>query len=336
MSYSVAVIGCGGISARHLRAFGQREDCKLIAVADVRLESAERRAAEFGVAHVYSDYQALLVAHRPDIVSVNTWPGTHAEITIAAARSGATAVLCEKPVARSLQELEAMLAACGETGTKLAVGHHQRFERPNVTARRLIAEGRIGTPLMLRVSTGGGLLNNGSHALDRMRFLLGDPKALWVQAGVQRRTDRYERGEPCEDSCLALVVFENGCRALLECDLPGPDWATPYTVFGSEGTLRIGETLELMHRSGTHTMELDSTRTQHEALIRWIEGGPASPADATVNRGTVELEMAAFESARIRGPVQLPLASGPSPLVRMIEQGSLPVEVPGRYDIRAK
>src|SRR5437667_193472 len=81
----------------------------------------------------------------------------------------------------------------------------------------------IGKPTLLRSGPEGGLLNNGTHAIDLARFLLGDPAALWVIGQVERRTDRYERGHPIEDRCAGLIGFEGGARLVIESDMP-QDW----------------------------------------------------------------------------------------------------------------
>src|SRR5262249_52211397 len=142
---------------------------------------------------------------------------------VAAAEAGARGILCEKPMARSLAEADTMLAACDAYGAKLAIGHHHRFVSHNTAARRLIAEGAIRQPTPPPPASGGGLLNNGTHMIDRMRYLLGDPEAIWVIGQVERRTDRWERAQPIEDCCVGLVAFAGGARGLIESDLPEPE-----------------------------------------------------------------------------------------------------------------
>jgi predicted dehydrogenase len=335
--YRAAIVGCGGISRRHARGFHERQDCELVAGADVRPENAEKLGAEFGIPRSYLDYRELLEKERPDLLAICTWPGTHAEITTAAAEAGVRGVICEKPMCLSLAEADAMIAACERAGTRLAIAHHSRFDRVNSTARRLIAADAIGTPALLRGGTSDGLLNNGTHHIDTARYLLGDPAALWVIGQVERRTDRYERGHPIEDRCLGVIGFEGGARLLVESDLPS-DWPGGSFVHGTEGSLRIGSgTLELQNgsSSGWQSIELDADTNQHSEWITWVEGGPESRQAARIARATTEIMMAIYESARTRGLVTLPLPVGPSPLHQMIEEGSLPVEVPGKYDIRA-
>ena len=338
--YRVALVGCGGISRRHAKGLGEHPQCEIVALADVRPENAAVLGREIGVGTQYTDYGELLERERPDVVAISTWPGTHAEITIAAAEAGARGILCEKPIARSLEELDAMLAACDRAGTKLAVGHHTRYVPAVATARQLIAAGAIGQPTLLRVHSEGGLLNNGSHRVDTLRYLMGDAAGEWVLGQVERRTDRYERGEPIEDLCGAIIAFSNGARAVLESDTPRAEGSYDTLIVGSEGALRqTREGWSLLNgaAAGWQPVEAQPTTPQHEEFIQWLDGETdACRTDAHDNRFTFEILMALYESARTRALVNLPLAGGPSPLNQMIDSGDLPVQVPGKYDIRAK
>jgi predicted dehydrogenase len=335
--YRAAVIGCGGISRRHARGLQALPGCELVAGADVRPENAAKLAAEFGFRNSYPDYRELLSKEKPDLVAICTWPGTHAEITAAAAEAGARGIICEKPACLSLEEADVMIGACERAGCRLAIAHHHRFDQENTTARRLIAEGAIGAPTLLRGCPEGGLLNNGTHFIDTSRYLLGDPPALWVMGQVERRTDRYERGHPIEERCLGLVGLEGGARLLVESDMP-MDWPGGQYVYGTAGTLRFQDRrLELLsgESAGWRSVELDADTDQHQELLEWVEGGPESRQSARIARPTMEIMMAIYESARTRGLVTLPLPAGRSPLHLMIEAGDLPVEIPGKYDIRA-
>ncbi|MDA1193075.1 MAG: Gfo/Idh/MocA family oxidoreductase, partial [Candidatus Poribacteria bacterium] len=238
----------------------------------------------------------------------------------------------------------AMLDAVAKSGTKLAIGHHHRFSARNTQARKLIAEGVIGEPHMLRVCVGGGLTNNGTHAIDTTRYLLGDPKAEWVVGQVERRTDRYERLEPIEDLCMGLIAFEGGARLVLESDMPDGglnDKAAGFGtlhVYGTEGTLSLGETLQYLNKGSHGWQQVESPRdtNQFDELLGWIEGKNEHRNDGKHARATVEIMMAIYESVRTKGLVKLPISAKESPLVSLIESGALPVEKPGKYDIRLK
>ena len=146
-----------------------------------------------------------------DIISICTWPSSHAEITIEAVKLGVKGILCEKPMCLSLAKADAMIRACEENGVKLAIGHQHRFDPQNVLARELVKDEVIGKPYLVVCRTRDGLLNNGTHYIDLMRYWLGDPKTEWVIGQVERKTDRFEnrfeRGSPIEDLCMGFICF---------------------------------------------------------------------------------------------------------------------------------
>lgn len=335
-TYRVGVIGTGGIARTHARGY-QSLELKLVAGADINQASVDAFANEFGLSGKYTDFREMLAKEDLDIVSVCTWPGAHSEGTIAAAEAGVKAVLCEKPMAVSLGQADAMLEACEKSGTKLAIGHHHRFNARNTEARRLIAAGAIGQPTLLHSRSGGGLTNNGTHAIDRMRYWLNDPGTEWVIGQIERKTNRYERAEPIEDLCAGIICFAGGTRGMVESDLPAsnaPDVGT--LIYGTEGALKISDALYIQNADGAgwRQTNVPPDTNQFAELIGWIEGRNEHRNEAKHGRAVVEIMMAIYESVRTRGLVRMPLKTKASPLAMMIEDGSLPLEKPDRYDIR--
>src|SRR5262249_34546230 len=153
----------------------------------------------FSLPRTYADAAEMLREESLDLVSVCLWHPLHAEYTILAAEHGPRAILCEKPMATCLREADAMIAACDRSGVKLAIGHQRRFNRSWTQARALLADDAIGDVSLVTVETGEGLLNCGTHVVDAVRYLLGDPAAEWVMGAVERRTDRWERSVRIED-----------------------------------------------------------------------------------------------------------------------------------------
>ena len=336
--YRVGIIGTGGIARTHARGYrALGEAVSLVAGADINSASVDAFAAEFGLQGKYTDFEEMLKKEALDIVSICTWPGTHAAATIAAAEAGVKAILCEKPMAVSLGQADAMLEACQKHNVKLAIGHHHRFSALNTEARRRIAAGAIGQPTLVHSRSGGGLTNNGTHAIDRMRYWLGDPTAEWVIGQVERRTDRYERAEPIEDLCAGIVCFAGGTRGIVESDTPEGDGGNVGSfIYGTDGALKISDALYIQNAEGAGWRKLDAPgdTNQFAELLGWLNGQNEHRNEAKHGRAVVEIMMAIYESARIRGLVRLPLTTQASPLVMMIENGTLAVEKPGRYDIR--
>ncbi len=357
--YRVGIVGCGGISRMHASAYQATEGTEIVCCADIKEEAVNKFGEEFNIPERarYLSHEAMLEAEELDIISVCTWHGSHASITIDACKAGLKGVLCEKPMAVSLGEADAMLEASAASDTKIAIGHQGRFRPVNVTARELVLSGAIGQPTVAFRCSDGGLLNNGTHAIDGVRYLLGDPKAEWVMGQLSRYTDRWERRVRIEDCCAGIVCFEGGTRFVIESDMPEPGLTGP-SIYGTEGCIRVSDgVVHLMNgdeagwqeiKPGQRIEESDETAmqagwsapaeaspTQVAELIAWIEGRIEEHRGAGRHaRATMEIMMAIYESLRMKNVVRLPLETKESPLELMIDDGTLSVTKPGQYDIR--
>ena len=344
--YKAVVIGCGSIGHAHMEGYRLNPNVDVVAVADP-LESARGQyVQEYGIPRSYESYEEMLERERPDIVSVCTWHLHHPAPTIAAAKAGVQGVICEKPMAIGAGPADAMIEACEANGVKLVVSHQRRFTPGWAKARELIRDEAIGQPYRAECRVIEGLANWGTHAIDGSRFVLDDPKALWVMGAVERQTDRYERDVAIEDACMGLVQFERGIQLFIQSDLAreGAD-AGAFTIYGAEGILDINETrVRLLNGSSNGWAEtsIDSAQAiggatngaQVRELIEWIEGGPEHRGSGRKARDTVEIMMAIYESARQHRVIHLPMEEEQYPLALMIEENKLPVTRPGRYDIR--
>ena len=138
-TYRTGIIGCGGMGRAHSTAYNQNPATELVAAMDVNAESAKRLSDEFSVPAVYTDYNQMLEKEALDIVSITTWQGVRAEITVAAAKAGVKGILGEKPMAASLGEADTMISVCEEYGAKLVIGHNGRFSPTNTESCLLIS-----------------------------------------------------------------------------------------------------------------------------------------------------------------------------------------------------
>lgn len=330
------IIGCGGIAKTHMRGWQALEQVDLVACADLGAEAARAFADEHGVARGYGDARTMLAAEALDLVSICTWTGTHAELTIAAASAGVRGILCEKPMARNLGECDAMMAAAERHGAKLVIGYHHRFRPPNLTIRKLLADGAIGRPTLLGARIEGGLANNGSHLIDRAAWWLDCP-ATWVMANFERRTNRHERREPIEDRAAAVIAWANGARYVIETDTPAVGLPDDVFIHGTEGMLKLVGWKDLYRfTDGWQPVEPLPDTTQFAALLAWLEGGPEPRNAARHGRATLELVQAVYESVRRRGLVELPLENLASPFQQLLDGGRLPLESTEYYDVRLK
>jgi predicted dehydrogenase len=337
--YRVGIVGCGGMGKSHARAWTSKERADVVAVMDVSQEAADQLASDFE-AQPYTDYNDMFEKENLDIIRITTWQSVRAEVTLAAAQSGTKGILGEKPMAADVGESDAMIEACEKNNVKLAIGHQRRYQPQNIEARRLVMDGVIGHPTAMLRRDAHGLLNRGTHEIDEMSFVLGDPKPLWVLGQVNRDTDRWERRVRCEDKCAAIICFEGGIRGTYESDLPEPGLQGDV-IYGSDGIIKRGPegTISLLNEktAGWQTITPpEQTLDQFDEFIQWLDG----TIDNHRNNGyqariTMEIMMAIYESLRLRDVVELPMSTKVNPLDLLVEDGTLPVTVPGRYDIRA-
>ena len=340
-TYRVGIIGCGGMGRSHSRAYTNNPTTELVAAMDISEESAKRVAEESSIPAVYTDYHQMLEKEDLDIVSITTWQGVRAEITVAAANAGVKGILGEKPMAASLGEASDMIEACEKNDAKLVIGHNGRFSPTNTEIRSLVADGAIGQPTLIyrRSKPNAGLLNTGTHAIDGMRYHLSDPETLWVIGQMSRTTDRWERRTICEDLCAGVICFEGGMRGIYEGDLPEPGVPTA-TIYGTAGQIKTGDggVVLLQNDKASGWQEITPSpaeRDQFQELIDWMEGKiEEHRSSGRQARYTMEIMMAIYESLRIKNVVTMPMETRESPLELMVTDGTLPVLKEGRYDIR--
>ena len=153
--FNIGIIGCGKIAqVRHIPEYAAHPQARLWGYYDLNQDRARELAEQYG-GKVYPSWRDLLAD--PDIhaVSVCAANNAHAEITIAALEAGKH-VLCEKPMATTLAECEAMVAAAQKSGKYLMIGHNQRLAKAHARARKLVEEGAIGDIVTFRTTFGHG------------------------------------------------------------------------------------------------------------------------------------------------------------------------------------
>ena len=153
--FGIGIIGCGKIAqVRHIPEYAEHKDAKLLGFYDINQERAAALAEQYG-GTAYATVEELLA--NPDIhaVSVCAANFAHAELTIAALNAGKH-VLCEKPMAVTLAECEAMVEAARKNNKFLMIGHNQRLAKAHAVARKLIIDGLIGDIVTFRTTFGHG------------------------------------------------------------------------------------------------------------------------------------------------------------------------------------
>jgi phthalate 4,5-cis-dihydrodiol dehydrogenase len=223
----IGVAGLGRAFTLMLPTFRADPRVELVAAADPRPEARARFAEEFG-ARAYASVDALAVDPAVEVVYVASPHQFHApQVMLAAARG--KHVLVEKPMALSLAECEAMIAACRGSGVHLVVGHSHSFDAPIMAARRIVASGKFGRVRMITAFNftdylyrprrpdelatapgGGAVYNQAAHHVDIVRWLAG-ARAVAVRAEV----GNWDPARPTEGAYSALLRFEGGAFASL-------------------------------------------------------------------------------------------------------------------------
>ena len=345
--YRVGVIASGRIAREHGRGWTQCEHTEIVAIADSHPEALSSYASDFNVKATYLDYREMMAKEDLDIVSVCSWDPQHAEMTIAAAAGKPKVVVCEKPMAISLGEGEAMIIACERNNVRLAIGHQRRFYSSWEEGRRLIADGAIGEPVRLWTGVRAGMMNTGTHGIDCQFCLLGDAKAMWVMGSVERKTDHHIFGHRVEDRCSGLIGFDNGATGVIENELSG-QYMVGAVVYGTDGMMEVNDnSLKYMTAKTAGWQVFDPTEAerggygnaftdQAYGIVDWIEDKVDTYRNTgEVGKATLEVMMAVYESARMHERVALPLQTRDNPLDCAVEEGKIPVERPGVWDERS-
>ena len=245
------LIGAGGISKAYAQAFADGLEYQLIGVADVRREAAEEVAGMVG-AQAYDDIELMCADLQPTAAIVCTPPNTHAAICIELMNLGIH-VLCEKPLAVTSQDARRMISAADDNNVTFTMGSKFRFVEDVQEARRIIESGKLGEIVLFEntfagycdmsqrwnsnpeISGGGVLIDNGTHSIDIMRFLLGAVTELQVVEG--------RRIQNLDVECTARLFVRNEAGAMGSIDL---SWSMnkvqPHfiSIYGSKGTLLVG------------------------------------------------------------------------------------------------
>jgi predicted dehydrogenase len=318
------------------------DSIELVAVTEPNDRVRAAFQEEYRIPSGYADMKEMMDRENLDFVSVCTWHLLHEPQTLVAAEYLPKAILCEKPMTVGTASADRMIAACDERHVRLVIGHQRRYYHSWTKARELIGEGAIGALQTITARSGEGLLNCGTHVVDAMRYLAGDPETEWVMAAVERKTDRYERNVRIEDCCMGLIQFKGGVQALIQSDLTPDSWSVEhYQARGTDGILETdSRTVRYMNGSSGGWVVIepeyeDPWVLQARDAARWVEGGDGHRGDARQARHTVEIMMAMYQSARNHEVVRAPLEEPDYPMDKMVEEGTIPVLEPGAYDIRS-
>ena len=249
-----AVVGCGQIAReRMVPAILNSKRAELVAVVDVDERVARTTADLYKIPYCYSSLEEMLQNDLVEVVYIATPNHLHCDNTTKAANQGKH-VLCEKPMATSTEDCRRMIESCDKNEVKLMVGYMSRFNLANIMAKRLISEGAIGKPtvvksqfafvkmprsddwrLDLRKSGGGCLLDIGVYSIDFTDFLFNE-RIIEVTASSGNTRFNY----PVEDLLIVSFRLSKGAMGDFVC---GYNVRIPssFEVYGTEGSIILNE-----------------------------------------------------------------------------------------------
>jgi predicted dehydrogenase len=303
---------------------------RLVAVARRDLAAGEAFAARHGAERAYADIESLAADPEVDAIYIATPVHRHLPDAIAAAKGGKH-VLCEKPLARNVEEAEAIRDACAAAGVTGMICFYQRFNARHRKIRELLAANAIGPVTAARwnfsgrskerpgawrqdaVQSGGGsFLDNGSHSIDLMRSLLGDVRA------VTGFVDTLAASYGVEDTASAILQLENGAQVVMT-----SHWSTgdpdefrnsALEIYGTEGAIFSTPlhdkfsrgTLKVVTAAGEETFSYDEST--HVAVLAEFAAAlhEGRAAEITLDDGVIAQRVVAalYESSKTGNTVR--------------------------------
>jgi predicted dehydrogenase len=338
---SVAIIGCGWAGVRHTLAY-RRCGARIAWAVDTNQRRASALAQSYPEMQVSIDYRDALSDPSVDAVGICLPHNLHAQASIEAARAGKH-ILCEKPIAATLEEADRMIEAADHAGVVLMVAENVRFNPFFQNMRDLLQEGVIGEPALIQMTreaylaksfledrpwfldaeaaAGGIMMSGGIHDFETMRMLVGEIESIHALRARQRSLEMEG-----DDTSVATVRFQNGAVGVaIESFLmksletaAGPEVHT-IRIDGDLGSMNShdGKTMRLFSErqdyvvNGTlaqrdiYIPESDTFYLEIRHFLRCIKTGQEPITSGRSQRRPLEVVLAAYRSIETGLPVTL-------------------------------
>jgi len=335
-----AILGAGFWANYQLPAWQEIPGAVCVAIYNRTLAKAEKLAERFGVTAVYDDPTKLIANEQLDFIDIITDVDTHSQFVHLALKHKLP-VICQKPMAPSLEEAEKMVEASRRARVPFFVHENWRWQAPIRQLKKTLDTGAIGKPFRARIDMLSGfpvfknqpflrelkqfiIADLGSHILDVARFLFGEADTLYCH------TQRVHKDIAGEDVAAIMMQME-GC-AMVTCNMAYAENflehdrfpETYFFVEGDQGSLELGPDywIRVTTKSGTHARRYPPPRYSwadpaydvvHASIVpcnadilAGLQGKRRTETNGEDNLRTVRLVFACYESARHRSVVRLP------------------------------
>lgn len=342
-----ALIGCGRIAVNHMKAVLNNE-LEIVAVCDVFPEKMEELLVKFGLQNDktikrYVDYNEMVDAERPELISIATESGIHAAIALDCIEKGINLII-EKPMAMSIEDADKIINLAEEKNVKVSACHQNRFNVAIQKLRKAVEAGRFGKlshgSIHVRWNRnhgyydqaswrgtweqdGGALMNQCIHGIDLLRWMMGDE--IEEIYGVTRR--QFHDYLEAEDVGMAVVKFKNGSIGTIEgtTNVYPKNLEETLYIFGENGTVKIGgtstnnidvwdfvdETEEDVANKGLEEQTSNVYGNGHTSLFAdvmdAIKNDRKPYVDAVAGRNALEVVLSIYKSQKEGQIVKLPL-----------------------------
>lgn len=340
----IAILGAGAIADSHISAYLKfKDEAQIVALADLFPDKAAEKAAQHGLqAKLFKSCDELLKGGDFEVASICLPPFEHAPAAVALLRAGKHVVV-EKPMAPSLQECDAMLAAARSGGRLLSVIAQNRFKTPMMKLKRVLESGLLGRVLHAQVDSfwwrgaryydlwwrgtwaqegGGCTLNHAVHHMDLFQWMMGLPQT--VQALT---TNLCHDNAEVEDFSTAVLTYANGSIGQITASLihHGEEQqlvfqgehakvAVPWQVKAAkqkengfpEENVELAAEIQALYES-LPAVALEGHDGQIANVVAAVAGREPLLVDGTEGRKTLELITAIYQAGHLGQPVELPL-----------------------------
>jgi predicted dehydrogenase len=311
-----AIVGTGGIARAHAAAVGEVGDnVELAAAVDVDPQRLADFQETYGVARAYTDLHEMLERERPDIVQICSPPYLHPEQCIAALEAGAW-VLCEKPLAGSLADLDRIDAAERRTGRYVSSVAQWRFGSGGQHVRQLVRSGAMGRVLVGVCNTlwfrpdayyavpwrghwetelGGATLCLAVHIIDLLLYVLGD----WTELYATMET--VDRTIDNENVCMALIRFENGATVSVTTSAVSPRQESYLRLDCERATVELSTLYGYTNAGWRFSLPPGASADDETELARWQSLPLESPTSQGAQLAAMLEDMAAGRRPLVSG-----------------------------------
>lgn len=342
-----ALVGCGRIATNHMKA-AMNNKIEIVAVCDVLPEKMEELLTKHGLEKEknikrYTDYKELIEEEQPELISIATESGKHAEIALYCIEKGVNLII-EKPMAMSIEDADKIIKLSAQKNVKVSACHQNRFNVAIQELRKAIESSRFGKlshgSIHVRWNRnkgyydqakwrgtweedGGALMNQCIHGIDLLRWMMGDEIDEIYGATRQQFHDYLE----AEDVGMAVVKFKNGAIGTIEgtTNVYPQNLEETLYVFGEKGTVKIGGTStnnidvwdftderEEDHKNkGLEEETSNVYGNGHTSLfadvVDAIENDRIPYVDAVAGRNALEVVLAIYKSQKEGVTVKMPL-----------------------------